>query len=125
MTTTLQDYGRTSEKHGEIGFYYAFPIRFYFGQHQISPDDVNTWCTENAQGYYKVTTYTHKDSRRKSPRSREFDEKIVYVDKIYLSDERDAVAIKMMFDVQETKILRPRLKALRKRRAKKDVKTVA
>lgn len=125
MTTTLQDYGRHSEKHGDIAFYYAFPIRFYFGQHQIAPDDVNTWCTEHAQGYYKITTYTHKDSVRVHARSREFSNKVVYVDKIYLSDERDAIALKLMFDVREEAIKRPKVKPLRRRKAKNKVRTVA
>jgi hypothetical protein len=125
MSTTLRDYGRHSEKHGDIAYYYAFPIRFYFGQHMIAPDDVLSWCQENAQGYYKISCYTHENSKRVSPRSRDFAEKFVYVDKIYLSDERDAIAIKLMFDVREERIKRPKLKALRRRQNLKKVKTVA
>lgn len=125
MTSTLQDFGRQSEKHGEIPFFYGFPFRFWFGQHQIAPEDVNSWCTLNAVGYYKVYTYVHKDSKRKSARSREFENKVVYVDKIYLQDPRDAAAIKEAFDVRSEKVMHPRLKALRKRKAKKDIQTVA
>jgi hypothetical protein len=129
MTTTLGDYGRASEKHGEIAFYYAFPFRFYFGEHQIAPEDVNSWCTENALGYYKVGCYTHKDSIRVKSASgaetREFEKKIVYVDKIYLSDPRDAALIKERFSVKAEKVQRPRLKQIRRRKADKNVQTVA
>ncbi|MNK57784.1 hypothetical protein D3C87_768480 [compost metagenome] len=125
MTSTLQDFGRQSEKHGEIPFFYGFPFRFWFGQHQIAPEDVNSWCTLNAVGYYKVYTYVHKDSKRVSPRSKVFESKVVYVDKIYLQDPRDAAAIKEAFDVRSEKVMHPRMKALRKRKAKKDIKTVA
>lgn len=116
MTTTLRDYGRVSEKHGEIGYYYAFPIRFYVAQHMVAPEDVHTWCRENCQGYYKITGYTHESSKRVSPNSPELAERVVYVDKIYLSDESDATMIKLAFDVKETKVLRPRLKRLRRKR---------
>lgn len=125
MSSTLQDYGRESEKHGEIPFFYGFPFRFWFGQHQVAPEDVNTWCTENAQGYYKVYTYVHKDSKRVTPRSKTFAEKIVYVDKIYLADPRDAEAIKAAFDVRSERVMHPRMKQLRKRKAMKKVATVA
>lgn len=125
MSSTLQDYGRESEKHGEIPFFYNFPFRFWFGQHQIAPEDVETWCRENAVGYYKVYTYTHKDSKRKSARSKEFEIKVVYVDKIYLADARDAEAIKKHFDVRAERVMHPRMKQLRKRKAAKKVATVA
>lgn len=125
MSTTLRDYGRHSEKHGDIPYYYGFPIRFYFGQHMIAPEDVETWCRENAVGYYKISSYTHESSKRVSPRSREFAEKIVYVDKIYLSEPADAVAIKLMFDVREERVLRPKLKRLMRRKSLKKAATVA
>lgn len=125
MSSTLQDYGRESEKHGEIPFFYGFPFRFWFGQHQIAPEDVNTWCTANAVGYYKVYTYVHKDSKRKHARSKEFENKVVYVDKIYLADPRDAEAIKAAFDVRNERVMHPRMKQLRKRKAAKKVATVA
>ena len=120
-TTTLKDYGRHSEKHGDIAFYGFLPFRFYFGEHQIAPEDVITWCRENCVGYYKTTAYTHKDSVRKSPRSKEFTNKVVYADKVYLADEADAVRLKLSFDVTETIVKRPRVKPVRKARRAKNV----
>lgn len=108
MATTLSDYGRNSEKHGEIAYYYAFPIRFYFGQHQIAPDDVHSWARENCQGYYKISCYSHESSKRDIITG-EVTERVVFVDKIYLSDEADALAIKLIFDVRDQKIMRPKL----------------
>jgi hypothetical protein len=113
MPTTLGDYGRTSEKYGEIAFYYAFPIKLYFGNHQIKPDDVVTWCKENCQGYYKIVSYTHKSSKRNRRNPRKYDQQVVFVDKIYLSDNRDAVAIKLMWSVTKTYLQRPRIARLR------------
>jgi hypothetical protein len=115
MTTTLQDYGRHSEKHGDIGFYYAFTIRFWFGQHELAPNDINTWCRENCKGYYKVSAYTHESSTR-LPGQREFSEKVVYVDKIYLSDHNDALKLKEVFDVRDERVKRPRIKRFKIKR---------
>lgn len=64
MSTTLKDFGRHSERFGDIPFYYAFPIKFWFEQHMLIPEDVLTWCRENCTGCYKVVQYTHKDSRK-------------------------------------------------------------
>lgn len=118
MATTISDYGRTSEKYGEISFYYAFPYRFWFGQHQIAPEDVLTWCRENATGYYKVVAYAHESSVRDEVTGAVV-QKVVYVDKIYLEKGEDAMAIKLTFDVNDTKVQRPRLKRKYKARAKK------
>ena len=114
-TTTLKDYGRSSERHGDIPFYYGFPFRFWFGEHQLAPEDVETWCRENCLGYYKTVSYTHKNSIRL--RNGKFDTKVIFVDKIYLGDETDAMRIKLAFSVKDTVIKRPeRLKARRKKR---------
>lgn len=107
MPSTLQDFGRQSERYGNISFFYAFPIKFWFGQSMLVPEDVLTWCRKNCKGYYKVYAYTHEDSVR---HGKTFEEKIMYVDKIYLSSEEDAALIKLTFDVREQKVLRPRLK---------------
>lgn len=118
MATTLGDYGRESERFGDIPFYYGFPFRFWFGEHQIQPDDVETWCRENCIGYYKTVTYTHKTSVRL--RNGSYDTKIVFVDKIYLADEADALRIKLSFDVKETVVKRiEKIKQKRKKRAVK------
>lgn len=117
MASTLSDFGRQSERYGNISFFYAFPIKFWFGQSMLVPEDVLSWCRENCKGYYKVYAYTHEDSVRRG-RSKEFDEKIMYVDKIYLSDEADAALIKLTFDVREQKVLRPKLKRIVRRKHK-------
>lgn len=115
MATTLGDFGRESERFGDIPFYYGFPFRFYFGEHQIQPEDVETWCRENCKGFYKTVTYTHKSSKRN--RKGEYEERFVYVDKIYLADEDDATLIKLSFNVKDTVIKdRPRIKNRRKAR---------
>jgi hypothetical protein len=106
MPTTLSDFGRDSEKHGDIPFYYAFPIKFYFGNSQLEPDDVLTWCRENTSGYYKVVCYTHKSSVRNKHDPRKFDKKVLYVDKIYLSDNKDATYIKLAYKVTKTVLRR-------------------
>lgn len=127
-TTTLKDHGRHSEKHGDIAYYYAFPYRLYFGQHMISPDDVETWCTEHAVGYYKTSTYVHKDSTRvfvNGVETKEYIEKKIFVDKIYLQDPKDVIAIKLMFDVTDEKVSRPRIKLIRKQKALSKAATVA
>ncbi len=116
-TTTLKDYGRHSEKHGDIPFYYGFPFRFWFNEHQLAPEDVETWCKENCSGYYKTVSYTHKDSVRL--RNGQFDSKVIYIDKIYLADEQDALRVKLQFEVKDTVIKRPRIKARRKKKVKK------
>lgn len=120
MPSTIQDFGRESDRYGNIPFYYAFPIKFWFGQHMIAPDDVLTWCRENCKGFYKVVCYTHEDSvRKKYSRGNEFDEKIMYVDKIYLSSEDDAALIKLTFEVREQQVRRPcKLKRKVRRKAK-------
>lgn len=115
MSTTLSDYGRHSDKYGEIGFYYVFPFRFWFGENQIMPNDVQTWCRDNCKGYYRVVAYTHKDSKR--VRGKVVD-RVLYADKVYLSDENDAMRIRLQFDVKETVVKRPKLKQNRARRAK-------
>jgi hypothetical protein len=113
MATTLGDFGRESERFGDIPFYYGFPFRFWFGAHQIQPEDVESWCREHALGYYKTVTYTHKSSKRN--RKGEYEDRVIYVDKIYLADERDALRIKLAFDVKETIVKdRPRIKNRRK-----------
>ena len=115
-TSTLKDYGRESERHGEIPFYYGFPFRFWFNQHQLAPDDVETWCRENCLGYYKTVSYTHRDSVRSADGT--FDTKVIFVDKIYLANESDAMRLKLSFEVKDTVIKRPdRMKARRKKRA--------
>lgn len=111
-TTTLKDYGRHSEKYGDIGFYYVFNYRFWFGDHQIAPDDVMTWCLNNCKGYYKVTGYTHKSSTRKADGS--YENRVIYADKVYLADEADALRIRLAFKVQDTVIKRPRIERRRK-----------
>lgn len=119
MTTTIKDFGRHSEKFGDIAFYYAFPIKFWFGQSMLVPEDVLSWCRENCTGYYKVVCYTHEDSVRN--KAGKFDEKIMYVDKIYLNSEDDAAIIKLTFDVREQQVKRPRLRKERAPRVRKVV----
>lgn len=118
MATTLKDYGRHSAKHGDIPFYYGFPFRFWFGEHQVAPDDVETWCRENCVGYYKTVSYTHKSSERQG---KTFVNKVIFIDKIYLASEADAIRIKLAFDVRDTVVKRTeKMKARRrKRKAKK------
>jgi hypothetical protein len=113
MPTTLADYGRGSEKYGEIPFYYAFPIKLYFGSDQIMPDDVLTWCRENCKGFYKIVSYKHKNSIRNAKNPRKFDKEVIYVDKIYLSEASDATYIKVRWKVTQTKLMRPRMPRLR------------
>lgn len=115
MSTTIKDFGRHSDKFGDIAHYYAFPIRFWFGNHQLAPDDVLSWLRDNAKGYYKVVCYTHKDSVRVKGRPSEFETKVIYVDKVYLADEMDAAKIKLAFDVRDVQVKRPRIKARRKK----------
>lgn len=115
-TTTIKDFGRHSERFGDISHFYVFQYRFWFGQDQLQPEDVGTWLRENATGYYRVMSYTHKDSIRTKGHPKEFDKKVVYVDKVYLASAEDAAKIKLAFDVRETQVKRPRLKALRKKR---------
>ncbi len=114
MATTLKDFGRESERFGQIPYYYGFEFRFYFGEHQIQPEDVETWCRENCLGYYKTVSYTHKNSKR--DRKGNYTERYVYVDKIYLADDKDAMRIKLAFDVKDVKVMRPRMKAKRTKR---------
>lgn len=114
MPTTLSDHGRTSEKHGDIPFFYAFPIKFFFGNSQLEPDDVLTWCRENCKGYYKVVCYTHASSKRNRQDPTKFDKKVVYVDKIYLSDDRDATYIKLAYSVTKTYLKRPKIERLKR-----------
>lgn len=112
MSTTIKDFGHNSERFGNIGFYYAFPIKFWFGQSMLHPEDVLSWCRDNCSGYYKVTCYTHEDSVKVGG---VFTEKYVFIDKIYLSSEEDAALIKLMFDVREQQVKRPKLKRAPKR----------
>ena len=106
MSTTIKDFGRHSERFGDIPFYYAFPIKFWFQQAMLIPEDVLTWCRENCTGCYKVVQYTHEDSRKNGDK---YLSKIMYVDKIYLADESDAALIKLTFEVKEQQIKRPRI----------------
>lgn len=118
MATTLKDYGRHSDKFGDIPFYYGFQFRFWFGEHQIAPEDVETWCRENCVGYYKTVSYTHNTSIRL--RNGVYDKKVIFIDKIYLADEADAIRIKMKFDVRDTVVKRTeKMKARRKKKVKK------
>lgn len=113
MATTLKDFGRHTERFGDIPFYYGFPFRFYFGEHQIQPEDVESWCRENCQGYYKTVTYTHKSSVRNA--NGEYENRVIYVDKIYLANDSDALQIKLAFNVKDTMVKdRPRIKNRRK-----------
>lgn len=105
-TTTLKDYGRMSEEYGNIPYYYAFKYRFYFNQHQIEPDDVATWCKLNCEGYYKIVGYTHISSVR-LPNSNKFSTRIAYVDKVYLSEDVDAVCVRLSYDVSDIIVRRP------------------
>ncbi len=107
MSTTIRDFGHSSERYGDIAFYYAFPVKFWFGQSQIAPHDVQTWCRENCTGFYKIVCYTHEDSVRNHDGS--YEDKQIFVDKIYLSDEGDAAMIKLVFDVRDQKVKRPRV----------------
>jgi hypothetical protein len=117
-TTTLKDYGRHSERHGDIPFYYGFPFRLYFGEHQIAPEDVETWCRENCVGYYKTSSYTHKSSVRL--RNGTYDTKVVFIDKIYLQEEGDVARIRLMYDVRDEQVKRPdRIKRKKRKVAKK------
>lgn len=113
MPTTLSDNGRVG-KHVNIPFYYAFPVKQYFRSHQIMPDDVLTWCRENCRGFYKVVSYTHEHSKRDRTNPAKLTKKVVYVDRIYLSELKDAVMIRLIFDVVDTKVKRPKLKTWKK-----------
>lgn len=106
MSTTIKDFGRHSERFGDISFYYAFPIKFWFQQEMLIPEDVLTWCRDNCTGFYKVVQYTHKDSRKQG---KDYLEKIMYVDKIYLEKAEDAALIKLTFDVKDQQVKRPRI----------------
>lgn len=108
MSTTIKDFGRSSERFGDIPFYYGFEHRFWIGQHDIMPNDVLSWCRENCKDYYKVTCYTHKDSKRLG-KTREFYEKVIFVDKVYLASAEDAEAMKAVFDIRSERIKRPRV----------------
>ena len=121
MSTAIKDFGRHSEQFGEIPFYYAFPFRFWIGSHEVMPEDVLTWCRENCRDdrYYKVVCYTHKNSKTIKG-TKEFYEKVIYVDKVYLASAEDAEALKAAFDVRSEKVQRPRFS----NRKKKQVKTV-
>lgn len=119
MPSTIQDFGRESARYGNIPFYYAFPIKFWFGQHMIVPEDVLTWCRNNCQGFYKVVCYTHEDSVRTHGTTNEYDQKLMYVDKIYLSSEDDAALIKLTFDVRAQQMKRPcKIKRIVRRKRK-------
>jgi hypothetical protein len=60
-------------------------------------------------------TYTHKSSVRNT--EGEYEERVVFVDKIYLADEDDAMMIKLSFNVKDTMVKdRPRIKNRRKAR---------
>jgi hypothetical protein len=114
--STIKDFGRSSARFGNISHFYVFQIRFWFGENQLSPEDVGSWLRDNATGYYRVMSYTHKDSVRMKGHPKEFESKVVYVDKVYLASEEDAAKIRLAFDVRDTQVKRPRLKALRKKR---------
>lgn len=101
--TTLIDKGRTGER--DIPYFYAFKYRFWMCQSHIQPDDVASWCESQCRGYYKIVGYTHRTSNR-NPITGKFDEKVVFVDKVYLSDDVDAVSMRLTFDVLEVKVHR-------------------
>jgi hypothetical protein len=115
MPTTLSDEGRLG-KHGQIPFYYAFPFRFYFAESQIAPDDVLSWCQEHCNGYYKVASYTHRSSVRSAANPSQYDNKVVYIDRIFLSSENDAIRIKLTFNVKTVKVMRPKIEPLKRNR---------
>lgn len=123
MTTTLKDIGLNKADASKIPHYYVFPFKLFFREHQQRPDDVLTWCREHcgADSYYKVVCYTHKSSKRKRySRTNEFDEKVLFVHCIYLSDETDAARIKLKFNVTDQKVKRTeRLPMKRKKRKAK------
>lgn len=131
-TTTLKDHGRESEKHGFIPYFNWATFKLHFNENQISPDDVESWCVENCQGLYRTQTYIHKDSKRvfvDGVETKQFEEKIIYIDKVYLNDPRDVVAIKLMWDIMELTQIdeppsRPRIKRIVKRRALSKARTV-
>jgi hypothetical protein len=113
MSTTIKDFGRHSERFGDIPPYYIFPIKFWFKSEMLVPDDVLTWCRNNCTGFYKVVAYTHEDSVKNG---KKFAEKIMYVDKIYLASEEDAALIKLTFKVLDQKISRPRMEVVKRPR---------
>ncbi len=113
MSTTIKDFGRHSERFGDIPPYYIFPIKFWFKSEMLVPDDVLTWCRNNCTGFYKVVAYTHEDSVK---HGKKFAEKIMYVDKIYLASEDDAALIKLTFKVLDQKISRPRMEVQKRPR---------
>jgi hypothetical protein len=115
MPTTLSDEGRAG-KHGEIPFYYAFPYRFYFAENQIAPEDVLSWCQEYCKGYYKVASYTHRSSVRSAANPTKFDQKVIYIDRIFLSNEEDAMLIRLSFSVKTIKVMRPKIEPLKRNR---------
>jgi len=126
MTTTIKDFGRHSDRFGNIPKFNWATCTLWFRQNQVAPDDVHTWLINNASDLYRVVMYTHKDSKRIHPRSKVLAEKVVYVDKIYLKSADDAMMVKLAFDVQEVKVNnRPRLKQLRRKRALKKALTVS
>ena len=102
--TTLKDYGRGSEQFGNIPYYYVFPYRFFFAGSHVEPEDVRSWCRQNCMGYYRIECYTHKDSVKVNGK---WIEKRIYVDRLFISDQIDAVQIRLKFDVSEVSILRP------------------
>lgn len=70
------------------------------------PDDMVTWCRENCEGYYKIVTYTHNTSKRITG-SKKFDSKVVFVDKVYLSRDSDAMMLRLSYSVSDVVIRRP------------------
>lgn len=122
MTTTIKDFGRHSEKFGDISFYYAFPYKFWVKDNFVVPEDVLTWCREYCDGYYKVVQYTHEDSVRNG---KDFDMKIMYVDKVYFEKEEDAVRFKLTFEVKDQQIRRPKLQPKRKPRKSPEEKAMS
>jgi hypothetical protein len=130
MSTTLKDanLGLTQADASQIPHYYVFPFKFWFKEQQVAPEDVLTWCRKHCTGapdesYYKVVCYTHKSSVRVRYRPKEFEVKVVYVDHIFLSNEKDAARIKLKFNVSDQKVKRPeKLKPRKRRKKKKDVR---
>lgn len=104
--TTLIDKGRNKAEGRDVPYYYAFPFRFWMTGGAVAPDDVASWCRDQCRGYYKITGYTHNTSVRDPRNPTKYLNRIVYVDKVYLSDEVDAVSLRLTFDVLEVKVHR-------------------
>lgn len=115
MSTTIKDFGRHSERFGDISYYYVFTHKFWVNEHQVAPDDILSWCRENCSGYYKVTCYTHEKSIRNDDGS--YAEKIVYVDTVYLQNDEDSLMLALRYSLSDIAIKRPKLARKNKKRS--------